>query len=95
MVQWVKGPVLSLQPLGCCCGVGLIPGLEIFHATGVAKKKCLIDCKGHQYVCSSKNKNKGLNYDMPLTTKAYSDFRDSKLLKMHILKLMKYAYVQP
>ena len=39
MVQWVKGPVLSLQPLGCCCGVGLIPGLEIFHATGVAKKK--------------------------------------------------------
>ena len=28
VAQWVKDLALSLQWLGCCCGMGLIPGLR-------------------------------------------------------------------
>ena len=39
MAQWVKDPVWSLQWLESLCGVGLIPGQELPHAVGTAKKK--------------------------------------------------------
>ena len=39
VVQWVKGPALSLLQLCCFCGVGLIPGLGISSCCGCSQKK--------------------------------------------------------
>lgn len=39
MVQQVKDPGLSHCGSGFFCGMGLIPGLELLHATDKVKKK--------------------------------------------------------